>query len=145
MSLAVGKTHWIEANGGFSCEPVTQKVEYKMDFASDKDTTVYFLRNGEKIALVSRYIVLREKSTKRYLAIGDLQGEIITSTVENLRSAFVFDMDDDNIRRIAEKMLTDEYTVEFLMFPSLPPLSFSFTALFGHLAKENKYTDSNKP
>ena len=106
------------------------KTAYKigMDFANGKDTTAYLLKHGEnKMALVSRYIALKEKSTGRY--IGDLQGQLVTT----LQNAHVFDMEDGDLRGLAKKMLTDEYTLEYLMPSSLPPPSFSFAELFGHL------------
>jgi hypothetical protein len=91
-----------------------------MDFANDKDTTVYLLKNGEKqmtpiSRYITRYITLREKSTGRYLAIGNLQGELVTSTTEDIRCAFVFDTENKDILTIAEEMLTDEYYIEYLI------------------------------
>ena len=99
-----------------------------MDFASGNDRTAYLIKMGEKnMAVVSRYIALRERSTGRY--IGDLQGQLVTTT---LQDAYVFDIEDGDIRRIAEKMLSDEYMIEYLMYPSVPPFSCSFTKLFAH-------------
>ena len=87
-----------------------------MDFANGKDKTVYTIKKDDKeMILENRYIVLREKSTGRYLTIGNLQGKIVTGAVEDIRCAYVFDAENNDILSIAEKLLTDEWEIEYIV------------------------------
>ena len=91
-------------------------VQMGMDFASGNDKTAYTIKKGDQqMVLESRFIVLRSKYTGRYLTIGDLRGKIVTGTVEDIRCAYVFDAENNDILSVAENLLTDEWEIEYIV------------------------------
>ena len=76
------------------------------------------LRCGKTMRLESRYVVLRDKETGHYLCVGKLNGEIVTY-MDDIRGAYIFDMEDETVRKIAEKYLAAEWMVEYVKLP--PP------------------------